>query len=125
MRDNKGICTICGALPSEEHWAHCSADREKAEKMKTAPGLLAAAAALMVERGAQYDRPKGERSMAATVSAYNAVTGQQITEANGWLLMALLKMVRDNQREAPHKDSIEDLVAYASLYGEARLAVAK
>ena len=93
--------------------------------MTTAPQLLNKAATLMDQRGKQYDKPEGERSMAATVSAYNAVTGQQMTEANGWLLMALLKMVRDNQRNAPHKDSIEDLVAYASLYGEARLAVAK
>jgi hypothetical protein len=59
--------------------------------------------------------------MGATVKAFNAVTGQSLTEAHGWLLMALLKMVRDNQREVPHQDSIEDLVAYASLYGEARL----
>lgn len=91
-------------------------------KKVTAPALLNNAAALMIERGAQYDKPEGERSMAATVSAYNAVTGQQMTEANGWLLMALLKMVRDNQRASAHKDSIEDLVAYASLYGEARLS---
>jgi hypothetical protein len=32
-----------------------------------------------------------------------------------------LKMVRDNQKESPHTDSIEDLIAYAALYGEARL----
>jgi len=59
--------------------------------------------------------------MAATVTAYNAVTGQNITEANGWLLMSILKMVRDNQRVEPHTDSVEDLVAYSALYGEARL----
>jgi hypothetical protein len=44
-----------------------------------------------------------------------------MTEAEGWLLLALLKMVRDNQREAPHQDSCEDLIAYCALYGEARL----
>ena len=88
----------------------------------TAPQLLNKAASHMQARAATYDKPEGERSMGATVSAYNAVTGQQLTEANGWLLMALLKMVRDNQRAVPHEDSIEDLVAYSSLYGEARLA---
>jgi hypothetical protein len=88
----------------------------------TAPQLLNKAATIMEQRGAQYDKPEGERSMGATVKAFNAVTGQQLTEADGWLLMALLKMVRDNQREVPHQDSIEDLVAYASLYGEARLS---
>ena len=59
--------------------------------------------------------------MQAAVTAFNAVSGYSLTEADGFLLMALLKMVRDQQREMPHRDSIDDLVAYASLYGEARL----
>jgi len=88
----------------------------------TAPQLLNKAASIMEQRGEQYDKAGGERSMAATVAAFNAITGLDMTEANGWLLLALLKMVRDNQREVPHVDSIEDLVAYASLYGEARLS---
>lgn len=87
----------------------------------TAPQLLNKAAAIMESRAATYDKPEGERSMAATVTAFNAVSGQHLTEAHGWLLMAILKMVRDNQRPDAHQDSCEDLVAYASLYGEARL----
>lgn len=86
-----------------------------------AKDLLHRAASLMDERGKQYDQPSGERSMAAAVTAFNAIAGYHLTEADGFLLMALLKMVRDQQRETPHRDSIEDLVAYASLYGEARL----
>ena len=35
--------------------------------------------------------------------------------------MAILKMVRDQSRKKPHDDSLHDLVAYASLYGEARM----
>jgi hypothetical protein len=38
------------------------------------------------------------------------------------MLMALLKMVRDRQRDKPHQDSCEDMVAYAALYGESRLS---
>jgi hypothetical protein len=87
----------------------------------TAPQLLNKAASIMESRAATYDKPEGERSMAATVTAFNAITGQQLTEAHGWLMMAVLKMVRDNQRSEAHQDSCEDLVAYASLYGEARL----
>ena len=87
----------------------------------TAPQLLNKAATIMEQRAATYDKPEGERSMAATITAFNAITGQSLTEAHGWLLMAVLKMVRDNQRPAAHLDSCEDLVAYASLYGEARL----
>ena len=86
-----------------------------------AQDLLHRAANLMDERGKQYDQPSGERSMQAAVTAFNAISGYHLTEADGFLLMALLKMVRDQQRETPHRDSIEDLVAYASLYGEARL----
>ena len=86
-----------------------------------AQDLLHRASSLMDERGQQYDQRSGERSMQATVTAFNAITGYGLTEADGFLLMAILKMVRDQQRETPHRDSIEDLVAYASLYGEARL----
>jgi hypothetical protein len=76
----------------------------------------------MQQRGEQYDKASGERSMAQAVQAFNAITGgHALTEADGYLLMALLKMVRDNHRELPHTDSIEDLIAYAALYGEARL----
>lgn len=74
------------------------------------------------QRAATYDQPEGERSIGRTVRAFNAITSHDLTESEGWLLMALLKMVRDNQRPAPHQDSLEDLVAYAALYAEARLA---
>ena len=85
-----------------------------------APDYLLKAAAIMEERVKQYDSPQGERSMEDTITAFNAITGYQLTEANGWLLLALLKMVRDNKNEA-HEDSCLDLVAYAALYAEARL----
>lgn len=89
--------------------------------MTRALNLLQAAAEHMADRAANYDKPQGERSMAATVKAFNAITGRDLTEAEGWLLMALLKMVRSQQRAEPHRDSVEDLVAYAALFGEARL----
>lgn len=88
---------------------------------KTASDFLKIAQSILDQRGKQYDKPKGERSMAATVNAFNAITGQSITESHGWLLLTLLKMVRDNQRKAPHEDSCMDLVTYSSLYAEARM----
>lgn len=87
-----------------------------------APEILTRSAEIMAERAKQYDSPQGERSMGKAVAAFNAVTGQSLSEANGWLLMALLKMVRDNTNTEPHADSINDLVAYGALYGEARLS---
>lgn len=83
--------------------------------------LLGQAAGHMKDRAATYDKPQGERSMAATVAAFNAQTGRDLTEDEGWLFMVNLKIVRDRQRDQPHRDSIEDLIAYGSLYGEARL----
>lgn len=87
-----------------------------------APELLGRAAALMQERGKTYDEPEGERSMGKTVAAFNAVTGRDLTESEGWLLMCLLKAVRAASRKEPHRDSHEDLIAYAALLAEARLA---
>lgn len=87
----------------------------------TAGALLTQAAKHMADRAATYDKPEGERSMAATVAAFNAHTGRNLTEAEGWLFMVNLKIVRDNQRPDAHRDSCEDLVAYGALYGESRL----
>ena len=87
-----------------------------------APEILTRSAEIMAERAKQYDSQQGERSMGKAVAAFNAITGQSLSEANGWLLMALLKMVRDNTTDKPHEDSLHDLVAYGALYGEARMA---
>lgn len=86
-----------------------------------ASAWLGEAKAIMDERAKQYDdEGSGERSMGAAVLAFNAITGGGLTTADGYLLLALLKMVRDNQRESPHMDSLVDLVAYSALYAEAR-----
>jgi hypothetical protein len=89
-----------------------------------APELLGRAAALMHERGKTYDTPEGERSMAKTVAAFNAITGRDLTEAEGWLFMQQLKQVRLFTRSAYHADSAEDNIAYAALMAEAKAAEA-
>ena len=89
---------------------------------RSAPDILDAAAGHMRDRAATYDQPGGERSMGRAVAALNAVLGRQaLTESEGWLLLQLLKDVRDRQRTEPHRDSLEDAVAYAALKAEARL----
>lgn len=89
----------------------------------TAPELLGAAFNHMRDRAKTYDSPQGERSMGRAVDALNAILGRQaITESEGWLLMQLLKDVRDRQRVDAHADSLEDGIAYAALKAEARLA---
>ena len=83
--------------------------------------LLDRAAGHMRDRAATYDKPEGERSMGAAVAAFNIIAGHTLTESDGWLLLQILKDVRDRQRDAPHRDSLEDCIAYAALKAEARL----
>src|SRR5690554_2260681 len=85
--------------------------------MTTANEILQAAAGHMQDRAATYDKPEGERSMGATVEAFKAVTGHQLTEEQGWLFMALLKAVR-SQQGGLRMDSYEDGAAYFALAGE-------
>lgn len=74
---------------------------------------------LMDERGKQYDQPEGERSMLKTVHVFNTITGNSLSEGEGWLFQQILKDVRQWQRESYHEDSAEDCVAYAALKAEA------
>lgn len=88
----------------------------------TAPALLNKAAKHMADRAATYDQPEGERSMGRAVDALNCILGREaLRESEGWLLMQLLKDVRDRQRSTPHLDSLEDGIAYSALKAEARL----
>lgn len=85
-----------------------------------ATDFLKAAIDTQAERGKQYDSPEGERSMGRTVQAFNAITGRDLTEAEGWLLLQVLKDVRQWQNpDKYHHDSALDGVAYASLKAEA------
>lgn len=51
----------------------------------TAPEFAKHASDPMAERGKQYDSEDGERSMAQTITAFNAITGQSLKEPDGWL----------------------------------------
>lgn len=87
---------------------------------ETAPALLFRAANIMEERGKQYDKPEGERSMGKAVKAFNAITDRDLTESEGWLLLQVLKDVRLWQRPGYHQDSAEDCIAYSALKAEAK-----
>lgn len=85
-----------------------------------APELLGRAAMHMHERSSTYDKPEGERSMGRTVQAFNAITGHNLSESEGWLLLQVLKDVRLFTRSEYHADSAEDCIAYAALKAEAK-----
>lgn len=88
-----------------------------------APDILRQSAQHMMDRATTYDKPEGERSMAKTVQAFNAITGRGITTAEGWLMMAVLKQVRALQNPGkPHVDSLEDAPAYLALMAEEMLS---
>ena len=85
--------------------------------------ILEKAAQHMRDRAAIYDKPEGERSMGKTVAAFNAITGRDLTTAEGWLMLAVLKQVRAFQNPAvPHVDSLEDGPAYLALMAEELLS---
>lgn len=84
----------------------------------TAHNTVQAALNHMQDRAATYDKPTGERSMWATVEAFNAIAGTDLSEEDGWMFMALLKIVR-SQQGAFKADNYEDLAAYAGLMAEA------
>lgn len=79
--------------------------------------ILEQAKSEMCDRAKTYDSPAGERSIRATVAAFEAVTGVTITETQGWLFMAMLKAVR-SQQGAYREDSYVDGAAYFALAGE-------
>lgn len=87
--------------------------------MPTAQTILDSAGKIMQERGKEYDCPNGERSMAAAITAFNAITRYSLAEADGWLLMQILKDVRQWRSLEYHRDSAEDCAAYAALKAEA------
>lgn len=84
----------------------------------TAEMKLRHAAELIAQRATQRDQPGGERSMARTVAAFNAVYGTQLTEVQGWHFMELLKMVR-SAYGVYTTDDYDDKIAYAGLAAEA------
>lgn len=81
--------------------------------------ILDAAAAHMKDRQSTYDSPGGERSMEKTVNMFNAMLGgdRALTTEQGWMFMAILKIVRSQQGDY-REDNYEDLAAYAALAAE-------
>ena len=110
--------------PKAEEPVHAEAHSAQHREAQEAPAirLLQVAADHLRARAATYDKPDGERSMGKTVAAFNAVTGRDLSEAEGWLLLQLLKDVRLFQRPGYHADSAEDCIAYAALKAEAKMA---
>ena len=81
---------------------------------------LKACADIQAQRGKAYDKHgKGERSFAAAASAFNAITGRDLSGSDVCLILEMVKLVR--QYSAPerlHADSVLDKVSYSALWAE-------
>ena len=81
--------------------------------------LLEKARDMLAERGEEYDHEdKKERNMGRAVCAFNALTGYQMTEEEGWLFMLLLKLSRVTDSDFRHFDSLLDAICYSTLMME-------
>jgi hypothetical protein len=58
--------------------------------------ILTRAAGHLADRAKTYDKPQGERSMKATVAAFKAVTGHELTETQ----VAIHGAVKSRQKPA-------------------------
>jgi hypothetical protein len=78
--------------------------------------FLTAAEKTLIQRAEQRDCEQ-ERSMARAVQVFNAITGLELTELNGWVFMVALKLAR-SRGEYKDMDDWIDLTAYAALAAE-------
>lgn len=83
---------------------------------RTADQILDSAAAALRDRAACRDIA-GERSMARCIKAFNALTGQDLSEFQGWLFMGVLKYARATAGN-PQLDDLIDAAGYSALAGE-------
>lgn len=111
-------CPRCRKPFPCEHMVKELKELKELNDRMTAADFLEKGLGHMKDRAATYDAPAGERSMAKTVAMYNALTGQTMTEEQGWKFMCCLKLARSEQGDF-RADNFEDLAAYAGLAGEA------
>lgn len=86
---------------------------------KTASDILKEASETIDSRGKERDKGS-ERSMRSTVEAFNAITGQELTETQGWQFMVILKLARSSGGNFKLDDYL-DGAAYMALAGECEL----
>lgn len=94
---------------------------EVVQSLTKSKDFLKKALEVQDSRASEYDTDgKEERNMGKIVSAFNAITGHALTEAEGYLFMETLKNVRLFGAPSFHEDSAVDCISYASLKAEAK-----
>lgn len=69
------------------------------------------------QRGKSRDREQGERAMSRTIDIFNAISGLNLTERQGYEFMIALKLARSQQGEF-NLDDYSDLAGYTALIAE-------
>jgi hypothetical protein len=120
MSESNHVLRVAQEIEQQEQ-AMMDVDKSQPEKAPapvTAPMILTAGAEHIAARAASRDCLGGERSMARTVKAFNAMFGTHLTEVQGWQFMVVLKMARASAG-GHNPDDYEDGAAYFALAGEA------
>ena len=95
-----------------------------AEPLWGAVDFLLEASSAIDNRAQERDHANGERSMVRCVDMFNAFRGDasgalgMLSEVEGWVFMALLKLARSRGGRY-QRDDFVDATAYLSLAGEA------
>lgn len=79
--------------------------------------LAQKAADILKQRGTDNGYDAGEERSAATIAkVYNLITGHELTEADAWMFLIVLKLVREGRKH--QLDNLLDLSNYALLRAE-------
>lgn len=84
---------------------------------QSAHGFLEEASETMKRRAALRDAEDGERTAAQIAHVFNAITGNDLSEADAWMFLIVLKIVRSRNGKF-NRDDFVDMAAYAGLLGE-------
>jgi hypothetical protein len=118
---NAAFAASCGADPA--FLAGYRAEYAELHGTDSEPDVLAAtdflqeAQELIGQRGTERDKPQGERSMAQAVAIFNAMTGLELSESQGWKFMVALKFARMSGGKFKLDDYL-DAIGYTALLTE-------
>ena len=94
--------------------------QEAPQKLLNAVDILEQGKGILNQRGEEYEASEGtgERSFNSVATAFNAITGKDLTPAEVCLVLQIVKDVRQWSQDRLHADSILDCTNYAALKGE-------
>lgn len=96
------------------------ANQQDQKKTNDASNILRSVASMIETRAADRDIEK-ERSMHTAVELFQVITFHSLTEYEGWLFMACLKLARNRKGTGIfNEDHLIDAIAYLALALESK-----